>query len=174
MKINKHSGNNSGSINKYYLIPCKGILKLVPSFTPGLMRLVTYSNIKAIELPLTPDKNGLTINEIEDVSGTYYDVSASGFIAGESPELANALGQLTEDYIVIARDEDLNYTLIGSSTEPVHIITSFSSGQTKAALKGSSLTLSRKSLNRPFLIEPPMSAGTGWAIYTPPGGVSDE
>lgn len=175
MKINKHSGNNSGSINKFYLIPCSGINKILPSTTPGQMRLTTYSGTCAIELPVTMDKNGYTEKKVEDATGKWYDISASGFIAGSSPELAKALLSLYEQYVLVYLDNDGNYRLIGSKFEPINILTSFTTGMTFATLKGSTFSFSRKCLHCPQFIQSPLSAGSGWSIYKKlPAGSSEE
>ena len=168
MKINKHSGNNSGSINKYFLIPCSGIHKIIPTSTPGKKRLITFSGVAAIEIPLTIEKNTYSEKKIEDSMGITYEVSSSGFIAGDSPELANALGNLNDKYVLVYLDQDNNYKLIGNKQEPVNISCSFTTGMTIAALKGSSFSFSRKLISKPTHIQSPQSAGTGWAVYAPP------
>ena len=152
-----------------------GINKILPSTTPGVMRIITFSNVSAIELPLTMDKNGYKENKLEDKSGIWWQITASGFIAGSSPELTEAFNNLNDQYVVIALDQDNNYKLIGSKEEPVHFITSFTTGSTINSLKGTSISFSRNCKKPPCFIQSPHYSGSGWTIFqpTPPGALEE-
>lgn len=84
-----------------------------------------------------------------DDGGQIYNITISGFVPGESPQLVDLVESMALDrYVLLIRDSSGQLRLAGSAEAPLDFSASFGSGAARQDLKGFNIKFSGQSKRR--------------------------
>jgi hypothetical protein len=84
-----------------------------------------------------------------DANGLFYVKTITGFIPGDRPELISMLEDMVKErFIVLLKDPQGNYRLIGTPAAPLEFTANFSSGSANSDEKGYRFTFTVNSIVR--------------------------
>jgi hypothetical protein len=158
MKSISRQKDNIGGIARLYAVPIGLLTSLATSATPGVYAITLSSTDEVYDISAISETIEASEEEKTSAAGYYYEHQIRATIAKDTPELMLALDDLTgERLVMIFKDYNGRFKLVGSLTESIRISTKTDTGAKVSDLQKAELVFEGKTINRARYIEDPFA-----------------
>lgn len=157
MKSLSKEKNNIGGIARLYVTPAENLTEIQSTAVPGVFSITLSSTEDVYDLTAIAE----TVRGFQEMkysaAGLYYEHLVQATLAKDTPELQLVLQELAgRRLILILRDHNDRYRLIGSTTEAVRISHKTSSGAKIADLQAADLSFEGRTTRPSVFIQNPI------------------
>lgn len=158
MKTVSKSTNNIGGIARLYAVPIEVLTAVVQSATPGVYTVTLSSTDEVYDISAIAESISASEEAKQSGAGWYLEQQIRATMAKDTPELVLAMEELTgKRLIMIYRDQNDRYKLVGSQTESIRLNTKSDSGKKIADLQKSEFLFEGKTTSRSRFIADPFT-----------------
>jgi hypothetical protein len=158
MKTVSKQKNNIGGIARLYAVPIELLTGLAASGTSGVYDATLSDTDEVYNISAIAESIQATEEEKRSSAGSYFDHQIRATIAKDTPDLMIALNELSgKRLIMIYRDHNDRFKLVGSTTEAIRISNKTFSGEKISDLQKADLIFEGRTVNRSRFINNPFT-----------------